>query len=103
MFRGDQGISRRGAWAGGDAGSSGARKARPWAWRSPVLSFAFEIGPRPPPRNEKAVEVAAERRPSPTAHRQLASYNAAIAAGAEPREALEKVVDLLIEGTVTGL
>ncbi len=38
-----------------------------------------------------------------SAHRQRATYNAAIEAGAEPREALEKVVDLLIEGTVTGL
>jgi carboxylate-amine ligase len=38
-----------------------------------------------------------------SAHRQRATYNDAIAAGAEPKEALEKVVDLLIEGTVTGL
>ena len=38
-----------------------------------------------------------------SAHRQRAAYNAAIEAGAEPSEALEKVVDLLIEGTVTGL
>ena len=36
-------------------------------------------------------------------HRQRAAYNQAIEAGAEPREALEKVVDLLIEGTVAGL
>jgi carboxylate-amine ligase len=38
-----------------------------------------------------------------SAHRQLAAYDAAIASGAEPKEALEKVVDLLIEGTVAGL
>ncbi len=38
-----------------------------------------------------------------SAHRQRAAYEAAIAAGAEPQEALKKVVDLLIEGTVTGL
>ena len=38
-----------------------------------------------------------------SAHRQRAAYNKAIKAGAEPREALEKVVDLLIEETVTGL
>jgi len=38
-----------------------------------------------------------------SAHRQRTAYNQAIEAGAEPREALEKVVDLLIEGTVAGL
>jgi hypothetical protein len=49
------------------------------------------------------VEIAAGRRPSPTAHRQLAAYDASIAAGAEPKEALKKLVDLLIECTVAGL
>jgi carboxylate-amine ligase len=38
-----------------------------------------------------------------SAHRQRAAYEAAIKAGAEPKEALEKVVDLLIEETVAGL
>ncbi len=38
-----------------------------------------------------------------SAHRQRATYNQAIAAGAEPREALVTVVDLLIEETVAGL
>jgi len=38
-----------------------------------------------------------------SAHRQRTAYKQAVEAGAEPREALEKVVDLLIEGTVTGL
>ena len=38
-----------------------------------------------------------------SAHRQRAAYEEAIKAGAEPKEALEKVVDLLIEGTVAGL
>ena len=38
-----------------------------------------------------------------SAHRQRSAYEAAIAAGAEPREALVKVVDLLIAETVAGL
>ncbi len=38
-----------------------------------------------------------------SAHRQRAAYEAAIKAGAEPKEALVKVVDLLIEETVAGL
>ena len=38
-----------------------------------------------------------------SAHRQRAAYEDAIKAGAEPKEALEKVVDLLIEETVAGL
>ena len=38
-----------------------------------------------------------------SAHRQRAAYNQAIAAGADKKEALEKVVDLLIEETVAGL
>ncbi len=38
-----------------------------------------------------------------SAHRQRATYNDAIKAGADPKEALNKVVDLLIEGTVAGL
>jgi carboxylate-amine ligase len=38
-----------------------------------------------------------------SAHRQRAAYEEAIKAGAEPKEALEKVVDLLIEETVAGL
>ena len=36
-----------------------------------------------------------------SAHRQLAVYNAAIAAGLAPRQALERVVDRLIEETTT--
>ena len=38
-----------------------------------------------------------------SAHRQRAAYEDAIKAGAEPKEALEKVVDLLIEETVAGV
>ena len=38
-----------------------------------------------------------------SAHRQRAAYEEAIKAGAEPKEALKKVVDLLIEETVAGL
>jgi carboxylate-amine ligase len=38
-----------------------------------------------------------------SAHRQLAVYNQAIEAGADKKEALEKVVDFLIEETVAGL
>ncbi len=38
-----------------------------------------------------------------SAHRQLAVYNEAVKAGADNKEALEKVVDLLIEETVLGL
>jgi len=38
-----------------------------------------------------------------SAHRQRAAYEEAIKAGAEPKEALIKVVDLLIEETVAGL
>ena len=38
-----------------------------------------------------------------SAHRQIATYNAAIEAGSTPRQALEAVVDLLIEDTVRGL
>jgi carboxylate-amine ligase len=38
-----------------------------------------------------------------SAHRQLAVYNEAVEAGADKKEALEKVVDLLIEETVAGL
>jgi carboxylate-amine ligase len=38
-----------------------------------------------------------------SAHRQRSTYKAAIEAGADRKEALVKVVDLLIEGTVTGL
>ena len=38
-----------------------------------------------------------------SAHRQLAVYNQAIEAGADNKQALEKVVDFLIEETVAGL
>ncbi len=38
-----------------------------------------------------------------SAHRQLAVYNQAIEKGADKKQALEKVVDLLIEETVAGL
>jgi carboxylate-amine ligase len=38
-----------------------------------------------------------------SAHRQRAAYEEAIKAGAEPKEALKKGVDLLIEETVAGL
>jgi carboxylate-amine ligase len=38
-----------------------------------------------------------------SAHRQLATYHAALAAGAPPREALEAVVDMLIAGTLEAL
>jgi glutamate---cysteine ligase / carboxylate-amine ligase len=38
-----------------------------------------------------------------SAHRQLATYRAAIASGAEPREALHAVVDMLIAGTLEAL
>jgi carboxylate-amine ligase len=38
-----------------------------------------------------------------SAHRQLATYYAALAAGAAPREALEAVVDMLIAGTLEAL
>ena len=38
-----------------------------------------------------------------SAHRQLAIYNRAIKNGADKKQALEKVVDLLIEETVAGL
>ena len=38
-----------------------------------------------------------------SAHRQLAVYNQAIEAGADKKEALDKVVDFLIEETVAGL
>ena len=38
-----------------------------------------------------------------SAHRQLAVYYKAIEAGAEPQEALKKVVDFLIKETVAGL
>lgn len=38
-----------------------------------------------------------------SAHRQLAVYRKAIDAGTEPQEALEKVVDFLVEETVAGL
>jgi carboxylate-amine ligase len=38
-----------------------------------------------------------------SAHRQLAVYQKAVAAGAEPQEALKKVVDFLIKETVAGL
>lgn len=38
-----------------------------------------------------------------SAHRQLATYRAAIAAGAEPRDALQAVVDMLIAGTLEAL
>jgi carboxylate-amine ligase len=38
-----------------------------------------------------------------SAHRQLATYRAAIASGAGPREALGAVVDMLIAGTLEGL
>ena len=39
-----------------------------------------------------------------SAHRQLAAYHAALAAGATPRrEALEAVVDMLIAGTLEAL
>ena len=38
-----------------------------------------------------------------SAHRQLASYRAALAAGAAPREALEAVVDMLIAATLEAL
>ena len=38
-----------------------------------------------------------------SAHRQLAVYHKAVAAGAEPQEALNKVVDFLIKETVAGL
>jgi carboxylate-amine ligase len=38
-----------------------------------------------------------------SAHRQLATYNQALEAGADKKQALEKVVDLLIEETVAGL
>ena len=38
-----------------------------------------------------------------SAHRQLAVYHKAVKAGAEPQEALRKVVDFLIKETVAGL
>ena len=38
-----------------------------------------------------------------SAHRQLATYRAAIAGGAKPREALHAVVDMLIAGTLEAL
>jgi carboxylate-amine ligase len=38
-----------------------------------------------------------------SAHRQLATYQLALEEGAEPKEALKAVVDLLIEETVSGL
>jgi len=38
-----------------------------------------------------------------SAHRQLATYRAALAAGAAPREALDAVVDMLIAGTLEAL
>jgi len=38
-----------------------------------------------------------------SAHRQLATYNQALEKGADKKEALEKVVDFLIEETVAGL
>jgi carboxylate-amine ligase len=38
-----------------------------------------------------------------SAHRQLATYRLAMKAGAEPKEALHAVVDLLIEETIAGL
>ena len=38
-----------------------------------------------------------------SAHRQLAIYNQALEAGADKKQALEKVVDFLIEETVAGL
>ncbi len=38
-----------------------------------------------------------------SAHRQLAAYRAALAQGASPKEALQVVVDMLIEDTVKGL
>ncbi|MEQ9200298.1 MAG: carboxylate-amine ligase, partial [Rhodospirillales bacterium] len=38
-----------------------------------------------------------------SAHRQIETYDAAIAAGASRQEALEAIVDMLIAETVTGL
>lgn len=38
-----------------------------------------------------------------SAHRQLAAYRAALSQGASPKEALQVVVDMLIEDTVKGL
>jgi len=38
-----------------------------------------------------------------SAHRQLATYRVALAAGAAPREALEAVVDMLIAATLEAL
>jgi carboxylate-amine ligase len=38
-----------------------------------------------------------------SAHRQIATYKTALGAGAEEREALEAVVDHLIEDTLFGI
>lgn len=38
-----------------------------------------------------------------SAHRQLAGYNQTMEAGADKKQALEKVADLMIERTVTAL